>query len=227
MKTNWVNGDKLNTWFDQTSYANPDLILTFDGTNWNAGTLNKTPNASGNLIVLYEGYNDWDSYRHNNEYLYPLTYKDVPYIYAQPIAYTNSGTISYEYDAVANTLTASLNSWKSLTKVQVVVTELTPSNASNYALKEARTSCGVAYLGGSSITYSNSSVGGYTLGVSNADGVAFNFFAHNNGSGASDWTFTLKDFAAGTTKSYTASGQALPTSTATIKGIKIKASKFE
>ena len=227
IKTDWANGDKINIWFDQTSYANPDLVLTFDGANWNAGTLNKTPNANGNLIVLYEGYNDWSKYTHTSDYLYPTTYDDSPFIYAQPIAYKNNGSISYTYDAGANTLTANLNSWSPLTKIQVVVTNLDPANASNYALKETNMMRGVAYLGGSLIAYSNSSVGGYTLGVSNGDGVAFYFFGHNNGSDVANWTFTLKDYAAGTEKTYSVSDKALPTSSTRIKGVKLSAENFE
>ena len=31
VKTGWVAGDKLNIWFDETNYTNPDLVIKYDG----------------------------------------------------------------------------------------------------------------------------------------------------------------------------------------------------
>lgn len=34
VKTAWVAGDKLNIWFDETNYTNPDLVIKYDGSEW-------------------------------------------------------------------------------------------------------------------------------------------------------------------------------------------------
>lgn len=225
IKTGWVSGDKLNIWFDATNTANPDLILTYNGSEWTAGDLNKEPNASGNLIVLYEGYNDWSKYTHNNAYMFTTEQATISgLVFAQPIAYTGRRVNSFPYTYESNTLTANLTDWKCLTKIQVVVTGLDAGNASNYALKETHMKRGVVYFGSQSLDYSNASENTYTLGVSNADGVAFYFFTHTNT--GSDWTFTLKDISADTEKTYSVSGKTLDVSSK-IQGIKIAASKFE
>ena len=228
IKQGWESGDKLNIWFDQTNNTNPDLILTYDGTNWNAGTLGKTPNTSGNLIVLYEGYNDWSKYSHGGSYLYPTEYVSIPTnVYAQPIAYTGRRVNSFPYTYESNTLTANLSDWKALTKIQIVVKGIPAANASNYALKEPKMTNGVAYLGSASIDYSNSMAGGYALGVSNAEGVAFYFFAHSNGTDVANWTFTLKDIAADTEKTYSVSGKIdTSLSSSMVVGVKMDVSSF-
>lgn len=227
IKTSWADGDKLNIWFDQTNYTNPDLVLTYSGGSWTASALSKTPNASGNLIVLYEGNNDWSMYRHNNAYFYPTTTENISgagAAYAQPIAYTNRNSIPYSYESY--TLTANLNSWKSLTQVQVVVTGLT-SAPSNYALKVTDLSSGSLYISNTSVSTSNVTKGGYTLGVHNADGVAFCFVQNTQEADHYGFTFTLKDISTGTEKTCTVADKQIVTSSSKVAGVKIDVSKFE
>lgn len=228
IKTGWENGDKLNIWFDEVTITStvPDLTLTYDGSEWTAGTLNKTPNASGSLYVLYEGYNDLSQYTAISNGLRP-TYQMVndKLTFAQPIAYTNLSAISYTYES--NTLTANLNSWMSLTKYQVVVTGLDPAQASNYALKETELTNGYVAFFSSRFQATNTGEGNYVLGVNNTDGVAFYFFGQRSGGAAKDWTFTLKDIAAGTEKTYTKESTSLNSGMSSVKGIKIAASKFQ
>lgn len=229
IKTGWENGDKLNIWFDQTSYANPDLVIKYNGSAWvtdtEATVSGNTPNASGNMIVLYEGNNDWSAYRHNNAYFYPTTSALSPAAYAQPIAYTNNNAISYTYES--NILTANLNSWKSLTQVQVVVSGLDPAQASNYALKETDLKNGVAYLSSTNIGITNTTQGGYTVGVPNADGVAFCFTQNVKEANHFGANFTLKEISSGTEKTYSPTTGQIITSSSKVAGIKIAASKFE
>ena len=64
-KKGWAKGDKLNLWFDDWNYTaradnpTPDLVITYDGTNWTAGELaaGRSLRPSGKFSVLYEGGN--------------------------------------------------------------------------------------------------------------------------------------------------------------------------
>lgn len=226
VKTSWTEGDRLNIWFDETNYAAPDLVLTYDGTKWAAGELGKTPNASGRLIVLYEGYNDWSKYSHTSAYMNPRTDAFAGavngYAYAQHMAFTNDSAIAYTYES--NTLTANLNSWKSLTQIQVVISGLDSSKASSYALKEQNMSRGVVYFSSASITTSMTTMKGCTLGIPNEDGVAFYFTgSHYN---PSSRTFTLLDLATMQEATYSVTGKTLDISTSKMACVKIAASKF-
>ncbi len=66
VKKGWVAGDKLNLWFDDWNYnertnnPTPDLVITYDGSNWTAGELatGRSLKPSGKFSVLYEGGND-------------------------------------------------------------------------------------------------------------------------------------------------------------------------
>lgn len=229
VKTGWVNGDKLNIWFDETNYSNPDLVIKYDGSEWNkdatATVSGKAPAASGNLIVLYEGYNDWSQYIHTSENMLPTIVSNIrggSFPRAQPIAYANNSAISYTYES--NTLTANLNSWKSLTKIQVVVTGLDSANASKYALKEQNLYIGTVKFNSTSLTYTAQSQGVYTLGVPNKDGVAFYFSSllYN-----SSRTFTLIDISTLTETTYAVSGKTIETGPSKVAAIKLDGSKFE
>lgn len=232
IKTGWTNGDRINIWFDGISNyaATPDLILTYDGTAWNPGSLNKTPNANGNIIVLYEGFNDISHYQHTSQYLYPNTTLTVENMgcYAQPMAYTNGSNISYTFES--NTLTANINDWKSLTPFQIVVKGLDSSKASAFALN-----CDNMRSGALSITNANNGFeklsqtrGSYTLGISNSDGVAFYFTEATQFPPyiTPDWKFILYDSETGLKWAFTAKGKTLTADSRKCQGISINFSKF-
>lgn len=232
IKTGWKAGDKLNIWFDETDHTNPDLVIKYDGTEWKkdatAAVTGKKPAANGTLVVLYEGNNDWNSYTHTSDYMYPKTeaYAGAKsgYVFAQPIAIKNGEGITYTYSS--NTLTANLNKWECITRLQVVVTGLDSSKAANYALKEQNMYRGTVYFdpGKTKITSSSESTNP-TLGVPNEDGVAFCFTrSYYN---PSNRNFTLIDLSTMQEKTYSISGVSAETSTTKIVGIKIAASKFE
>ena len=104
-KTAWMSGDKINLWFDGSG-ANqtlPDLVVTYDGESWAAGTLRDgcSLESSGQLLALYEAYNDisadrysynWDS---SKEWFYPTPskvssdYRCMPMVFhCESIPYT-------------------------------------------------------------------------------------------------------------------------------------------
>lgn len=230
-KTGWEVGDKLNIWFDETNYANPDLVIKYDGSEWKkdatATVSGKEPAASGNLIVLFEGYNDWSKYTHSSATLYSKTEKFAGtqngYVYTQPLAYTNDNVIAYTY--ASGTLAANLDSWKSLTKIQVVVTGLDTSKASDYALKVNNVYRCLVRFNSTSLAIESETYGKPTMGVANEDGVAFCFADPT--SSLTNWTFTLLDLDTMTSKSYTVSGKSFDTGTSKVAAIKIDASKFE
>lgn len=234
IKNGWVAGDKINVWLDEIKdyAATPDIILTYDGTNWNASSLSKTPNATGKFLALYEGYNDWvNKYTHSSEYQYCVNKSQAGgyiWYYAVPMTiYDHTSTYSYN----GETLTANLNKWEYITTIQVVVTGL-DGDPLNYALScDQFHNVGAVYLKKSktgienpdNFSHSNYSRGGAAVGVPNADGVAF-YFAMD--SGVEDKTFTLYDNNAGTSKTYSVS-KSLSYSWTKCVGIKIPASKFE
>lgn len=230
VKAGWTSGDKLNIWFDETNYANPDLVIKYDGSEWkkdaSATVSGKAPAASGQLIILYEGNNDWNKYTHTSQYLYPRTEAFAGavngYTYAQHMAYSNYDAIAYTYES--NTLSANLNSWKCLTKIQVVISGLDSSKASRYALKEQNMSRGIVYFSAASITTSMTTMKGCTLGVPNEDGVAFYFTGSHYD--PSSRTFTLLDLDTMQEATYAVTGKSLNTSTSKIACVKIAASKF-
>lgn len=202
IKTGWTNGDKINIWFDEVpkGAATPDLVLTYNGSAWNASSLNNTPNASGVMHVVYEGYNDWSKYRHTNNYLYCKTEQYIRdwdsegsgYAHATPLTVVKNN-ISYTY--ASNTLTASISGWDVLSKIQIVVTGLTPSEANNYALGATNLQdMGCVYVDGANgFSQSGYGMGTKSLGVSNEDGVAFYFSALNGAGSPTDITFELID----------------------------------
>lgn len=130
-KTDWSNGDKLNVWFDGngSNQTIPDLVLTYNGSQWAAGALRSgvqaNLKASGKVTLVYEGYNNLGSAPYKYEwYLYNEWFK--PYFtfptwgvtYASPlVAYAEKQTYSY----TSNTVTASISGWKFLTCFKVLV----------------------------------------------------------------------------------------------------------
>lgn len=67
VKTDWVDGDQINIWFDRNSEKTPDLVITYDGSSWKAGELRDgcelTEGTDKKLSALYESQNDLSKYR--------------------------------------------------------------------------------------------------------------------------------------------------------------------
>ena len=194
VKNGWVAGDKLNLWFDDWNYKEPannptpDLVITYDGTNWTAGALaaGRSLRASGKLRALYEGYNDL------TKYVSTLSSGSLdclltPNLVGSCRAYPNRvmcasfGDVSYTY--TSNKLTATIAKWEMYSAFKVLVRGLA-SAAGDYALQVKNVTTdeyfgnggGFFLMPGSDCVFSGCMSGnsdGTVIGVPDADGVAF------------------------------------------------------
>ena len=235
-KKAWASGDKLNIWFDRNNEQDtPDLIITYDGTNWVAGSLRAgcTPPASGYLLALYEGYNDVSSARYNysvymeRDWFQPKATKEQPEVgkdsYCRPLVFYAFG-ISCTFSA--NTLSFTINSsdweYQTLFKVLIKTHASMDKDADYYNLQVVNTttsnyaSSNGAWLidKGSSydLVYRGSSNAlGWTGGVQEADGIAFYYssFTATN----ADITFRIKEYNVATTKIYTVTNKTIDAAT--------------
>ena len=142
-KTGWEAGDKLNIWFDGngSDQTIPDLILTFDGTQWNAGALRSGVQAglkaSGQITAVYEGHNDlslykkyWDS-GNEIEWFSSPTYFGNAGVFRIPMV-ASVQEVSYSYDTSTKTLTSTLTGWIFKTPFKVLVKNVSPSSPADY-----------------------------------------------------------------------------------------------
>ena len=157
VKSNWVNGDKLNLYFngwnkdatEENYQSQPDMILIYDGSKWEiqsqvSSLSTRLKNSGETFTVFWESTNnlmsftnEYDSYsvwyytpKNNNQYTYNEDVYHTPMlVYSAGIDYTFDGT----------TLTANVSSWKfDDSKFKVLVkTDLTTlkENANNFVLQ--------------------------------------------------------------------------------------------
>ena len=157
VKSKWVNGDKLNLYFngwnkdatEKNYQSQPDMILIYDGSKWEiqsqvSSLSTRLKNSGETFTVFWESTNnlmsftnEYDSYsvwyytpKNNNQYTYN---KDV---YHTPMLVYSAG-IDYTFDGT--TLTANVSSWDFRdSKFKVLVkTDLTTlkENANNFVLQ--------------------------------------------------------------------------------------------
>ena len=158
VKSKWVNGDKLNLYFngwnkdatEKNYQSQPDMILIYDGSKWEiqsqvSSLSTRLKNSGETFTVFWESTNnlmsftnEYDSYsvwyytpKNNNQYTYN---KDV---YHTPMLVYSAG-IDYTFDGT--TLTANVSSWDFRdSKFKVLVkTDLTTTlkeNANNFVLQ--------------------------------------------------------------------------------------------
>lgn len=238
-KKSWAVGDKLNIWFDVIAgeQEEPDLIITFDGSDWTAGALRAgcTPNASGKILFLYEGYNDLSSAHYTyqwysvGEWFTPKAPKykgggDVMDSYCRPLVFY-AENLNYTFSA--NTLTVTINSsnWYFQTMFKVLIkTHASMDKAAEcYNLQVYNTSASeypgtngawiISPDGGtySSIFGGSANYYGWTGGVQEADGIAFYYSDFT--ATAANITFTLEENGGtgygGVTKTYSVTGKTL------------------
>ena len=216
-KTAWVAGDKLNIWFynnEDVNHASPDLVITYDGTEWTAGALRTGASlaASGdNMTLVYEGYNDLSSYTYewynNGAWFHKYAYNSGSY-YSNPlIFYANKQSYTFS----ENTLTATIASWKYYTMIKFLVKNdngnmtndadkyglqvhntTSPYDDNNFEYPDAKGAI-IIKRQYSRIDLNNGSSNyeGWAGGVQEADGIAFYYilWAAKN----ADITFTLKE----------------------------------
>ena len=227
-KKAWAAGDKLNVWFDGLAgeQTEPDLILTFDGTQWTAGALRAgcTPNASGYIMFLYEGHNDVSSAHYNyswysdRQWFTPKSCKVYFDAYCRPLVFYAFGL---EYTFSANTLTATINSsdWKFQTRFKVLIkTHASMDKDPDYYQLQVQNTTTSTYAESSgawivvpgtpynTVGRGSSNNDGKTGGVQEADGIAFYYSAFT--ASDADITFTLEEYS-GSTKTYSVTGKTL------------------
>ena len=196
VKNGWAVGDKLNLWFDDwnTEKANnptPDLVITYDGSNWTAEALaaGRSLRPSGEFTVLYEGFNDLTKYESKFDnggqiYLAPSDLFGGLRVRQNNIVYHKDGL---DYTYAGNKLTATISDWETYSGVKILVKGLDPAKAANYLLNAKNTTAGkyLEEIGGLSIDPAyycpqvfslSGSYSGYVLGVPDTDGVAFYYY---------------------------------------------------
>ena len=197
VKNGWADGDKLNLWFDDWNYTaradnpTPDLVITYDGTNWTAGELaaGRSLKESGKFSVMYEGFNNLSEYTSSfysgSQWFRPHSeWYDGGNVHFKPLVFVCEA-IGYAY--ADNKLSATISGWKTPTALKVLVKGLNSAWAKSYILQTADvttpgTEKYASCVGSIDVIVSNScptfgngssNYKGYVGGVSDADGVAF------------------------------------------------------
>ena len=256
VKNGWAKGDKLNLWFDDWNYnertnnPTPDLVITYDGSNWTAGELatGRSLKPNGKFSVLYEGFNKLSEYTPSfssiSQAFDPhIEWYDGGEVYFKPLVF-HCENIDYTYSG--NKLIATISGWKTPTPLKVLVKGLNPEDAESYILQTANvttpgTEKYASCVGGITVHVSNScptfghgssNYKGYVGGVPDTEGVAFYYNGCNFTSGDIEFRLFKKNATSGnfekTAKAPKFTGKTLVAvdSEKTI-GVAIDNSKFE
>ena len=234
-KKGWVAGDKLNCWFTNNDWNHnmPDLVITFDGEKWTAGSLRDGAtllSSGGKMLLAYEGYNDLSSYSYS--YGTSPEYKPgtvgVSYgPYCVPLTFFSNPNYGVSYTYSENTLTATVTQWQYSTKFKVLIKNNNGNMnnlASNYSL-QVHNDTGNSYIQSFGVfsiskrsdtwwelgsTSGNPYGEGTTGGVQEADGIAFYYTGFS--CSAANITFTLKEYTGASitsTSTYTVTGKTI------------------
>ena len=224
-KKDWSNGDKLNVWFDGNGSEQtiPDLVLTYNGSQWVAGALRSgvqaNLKASGKVTLVYEGYNNLGSdhykyewYLHSEWFKPYFTFTNGGDTYASPlVAFAEKQTYSY----ISNTVTANISGWKFWTCFKVLVLNdnsgmtlganyysLQVKDASNTYARPQNAWAIYPTSNGAEVKYSDSA-DGWVCGVPEESNVAF--YYHSFSTSNEKVTFTLRcgDGSSPTSKTFT------------------------
>ena len=156
VKSGWVNGDRLNLYFDgwnesatPTNYQKePDMILKYDGSKWQiesqvASLSSRLKESVGKFTAFWESSNNLMNYPgfkwFTNSVFYYCFQNDFLYegIYRGP--YHSSMLVSSpgnEYTFDGSTLTANISTWTFNTKFKVLIkTDTPPLSANNLVLQ--------------------------------------------------------------------------------------------
>lgn len=255
-KKGWAKGDKLNLWFDDWNYTaradnpTPDLVITYDGTNWTAGELaaGRSLKSSGKFSVMYEGFNDLSKYKTS---FYSGSQWFTPHsegyggdnVHFKPLVF-ECEAIDYNYNNADNKLSATISSWQTPTALKVLVKGLNPEEAKNYILQTANVttpgtekypSCFGAITvraSNSCPTFGNGSSNkkGYMGGVPDADGVAFYYNSCDFANADVEFRLFKKNASGDFVRTANApkfTGKTLKTDSKKTIGVVIENSKFE
>lgn len=234
VKSNWVNGDKLNLYFngwnkdatEKNYQSQPDMILIYDGSKWEiqsqvSSLSTRLKNSGETFTVFWESTNNLMSF--TNEYdSYSVWYytpknNNQDTVYHTPMLVYSAG-IDYTFDGT--TLTANVSSWDFRdSKFKVLVkTDLTTlkENANNFVLQvkvgENSYAVGRGPINVDRSEYVNyiNTVGSNTIGMQGAvvesDGLAF-YYNSCEATDSDVILFTLINTLNGETKQYSVTGK--------------------
>ena len=252
VKSGWVNGDRLNLYFDGWNASatsdnfqkEPDMILKYDGSKWQiesqvASLSSRLKESGGKFTAFWESSNDlmnFSSYEWASptvHYHFPTTKNthtsDQYVMHANMVVFSES----IDYSFKGSTLTAAISTWTFDTKLKILVkTDDTAvkDNANNLVLQVKIGDDSYAWPKGDvvvratdlSILGASSNVIGMQGAVAESDGLAF-YYAYNYSTG-SQIVFTLIDTSNGNKKQYTVTDKSLRTDS--FKAISIDYSKF-
>ena len=252
-KTGWVNGDKINIWFDDWNNTKPvenhipDMVITYNGSVWKVSSqvsgLSARLKANGQLTALFEGFNDLSKYTYQyyggGEWFHPAKVKTPipPYedVYNSPmVAYAEGLSYSYSH----GNITANLDNWNFNTMFKVLLkndnSKLTHSADKYYLQVKNITANTYAAAKGAIIVRPGSDnpfIGngscnnsGVAAGVKEADGIAF-YYIELSASSA-DIQFTLYNGQDATIATFTATGKTVTPDTKKCTYVAINYSKF-
>ena len=237
VKSNWVNGDKLNLYFngwnkdatEENYQSQPDMILIYDGSKWEiqsqvASLLSRLKSSGGKFTVFWESTNNLMSF--TNEYdsysVWYYTPKNNNYnedVYHTPMLVYSAG-IDYTFDGT--TLTANVSSWDFRdSKFKVLVKTDLPTlkeNANNFVLQvkvgENSYAVGRGPINVDLSQYVNyiNTGGCNTIGMQGAvvesDGLAF-YYNSCEATDSDVILFTLIDTANGEKRQYSVTGKTI------------------
>ena len=257
VKSGWVNGDKLNLYFEgwnesatPTNYQKePDMILKYDGSKWQIESQveslsSRLKSTGGKFTALWESGNDLIGYRlkwYDHAVWYQHSYNRNQYTsyndtYHSPMVVHSAG-VEYTFDG--STLTANISDWIFDTKFKVLVkTEDTglKGKANDLVLQVKVGETGYANPKGAIVVnrdyimflLSNGSSNYIGMQGAVAESDGLAFYYVYCDATASDTIiFSLIDTTDGTTKTYSVSGKTLDSNSYTFKAISIDYSKFE
>lgn len=238
VKSSWVNGDKLNLYFngwnedatEKNYQSQPDMILIYDGSKWKiqsqvASLLSRLKSSGGKFTVFWESTNnlmsftnEYDSYsvwyytpKNNNQYTSNENVYHTPMlVYSAGIDYTFDGT----------TLTANVSSWDFRNSKFKVLVKTDLTNANNFVLQvkvvggESPYAVGRGSINVDRIQYVNyiNTGGCNTIGmqgaVAESDGLAF-YYNSFEATNSDVILFTLIDTANGEKRQYSVTGKTI------------------
>ena len=234
VKSNWVNGDKLNLYFngwneyatEENYQSQPDMILIYDGSKWEiqsqvSSLSTRLKNSGETFTVFWESTNNLMSFT-NEYYSYSVWYytpknNNQDTVYHTPMLVYSAG-IDYTFDGT--TLTANVSSWDFRdSKFKVLVkTDLTTlkENANNFVLQVKVGESSYAVGRGPinvdrfQYVYYINTGGTNTIGmqgaVAESDGLAF-YYNSCEATDSDVILFTLINTLTGETKQYSVTGK--------------------
>ena len=255
VKSGWVNGDRLNLFFDgwneSATSANyqkePDMILKYDGSKWQiesqvASLSSRLKESGGKFTTFWESSNDLMNYPilqwYNNSVWYhqletAFNYENYRYNANHSYMLVSSPGVGYTFDG--STLTADISTWTFDIKFKVLIkTEdgTVKDNDKNLVLQVKIGDAKYAEARGAVVVYSK----GLSIlnGSSNNNGlqgaVAESdglafYYRYCEATDSDNIVFTLIDTSNGDKKQYTVTGKSLTDDT--FKAISIDYSKFK